>query len=254
MAKHPTSSRVHRGDQPPDDAFVASIKRAYDWGRANRRVVTTGLVVVLVIALGSIWYIAQKRQTEREAAARFNAVQQTLASGNVQLAIRDLQSYLQRFGETESGSQARILLAGILLEQDRPQEAMEALGRLPRDLERPYGLAAARLQAAAQEESGDHDAAADNYVRIADEARFEFERREALADAARVHLQAGQPDRAADLFDRVVQSFDEGEQGRGYYEMWLAEAQAQAREPTRAAPPRADTTAGVAPAEDPGNG
>lgn len=245
MAKHPTSSRVHREDHGPDDAFVSSVKRTYGWGRENSRVLTTGLVVILVLGLGAIWYTSRTRQVETEATQRLTQVQQSVMSGNAQLAIRDLQDYLDRFGSTETANQARLILAGLLLDEQRGDEAIDALGSLPDDLDGPFGVAAARLRAAALEESGEVDQAADAYTRIADGARFDFQRREALADAARVRMQNGDPVRAANLYERVLDTFETQERGRAYYEMWLAEAKAQAEQgagTTPTTPTTPDTT------------
>ncbi len=251
MAKHPTSSRVHREEKAPDDAFVATIKRGYTWGRENRRILAVVLAILLVAAIGTFWFVSQQRQLESQAAARLNEVQQSVASGNPQLAIRDLQSYLDRFGSTKTADQARLVLASILIEQEQIQEAIAALGDLPDDLDTPFGLAAARLKAAAYEEGGDTDQAVSTHLRIADSARFPYERREALSDAARLRMQNGEPGRAADLYQRVVSMFDEDAPERGYYEVWLAEAQAAAEEGAPA-PTRPADTAATAP-ETPAN-
>lgn len=244
MAKHPTSSRVHKGDQAPDDAFVASVKRAYTWGRENSRTVTVALAVILVVGIGAFWFFSQQRDLENRAAERFTAVQQTLASGNAELVIRDLESYLERFGNTRSGDQARLVLAGVLMQQDRPSEAVAALDDLPSELDEPFGLAAARLQAAAHEEAGQIEEAVDAYLRLAENARFTFQQREALADAARVRLQNGDPDRAASLYERVVDTFEQTDPGRSYYQMWLAEAEAQAEQGAGTTPTTPEPAAG----------
>jgi predicted negative regulator of RcsB-dependent stress response len=249
MAKHPTSSRVHRDDSGPDDAFVSTIKRSYSWGKENSRVVVGVLAVILVAGVAAFWYYTQQRQLETQAAARLTQVQQSVASGNAQLAVRDLQTYLDRFGSTRTADQARLVLASILLEQDRVQDALEALGSLPDDLRTPFGLPAARLQAAAHEEAGNIDEAVSTYLRISDRARFGFERREALADAARIRLQNGEPGRAADLYDQLVGMYPQDDPEHGYYQIWLAEAQAQARE-GRAAPRETPDTSAATPAAE----
>ena len=240
MAKHPTSSRVHREDHGPDDAFVSGVKRSYSWSRENSRVLAITLGVVALVAVGALWYTSQQRQLESQATARYSQVQQTVAAGNPQLAIRDLRTYLSQFGGTRTADQARLLLAAILMEQGQAQEAIDALGSLPDDLDRPFGMAAARIRAAALEESGNADEAVSAYRDIAGEARFTYERREALADAARVRLQQGEPDQAATLYQQIVDTFEPDEQGRGYYELWLAEARAAAGS-TVAAEPAADS-------------
>lgn len=241
MAKHPTSSRVKREDTAPDDAFVALVKRSYTWGQENSRTLAIGFAVVLVLAAGTVWFITSQRQMEAQAAASFAEVQQSVASGNVQLAIRDLQSYMNRFGDTEAAGQARLLLAELLIGQERADEAIEVLGDLPRKIAEPLGLAAARMKAAALEATGEIDEAVSTYLRVADGARFTFQRREALGDAARVRLQNGDPNAAADLYRRLVATFEEGEPGRGYYEMWLAESSARARTGAGTTPVAPDT-------------
>ena len=227
--KHPTSSRVHRESDVPDDAFVGTIRRVIDWIQDNQREAIIGAAAIAVVAGGTTWFMVQQRSLERTAQTRLSQVQQTAASGNLPLAIRDLQSYLDTFGGTQAADQARIILADLLIAQEQPEAAIEALGNLPRRLDAPFGLAAARIRAAALELMDRYDDAIQAYVDIASNARFPYQQREALADAARVQLQHGDPDAAVDLFDRVLETFEEGQTGRGYYEMLLAEARARAR-------------------------
>ena len=245
MAKHPTSSRVHREDASPDDAFVAAVKRTYVWARNNSRVLVTILVIVIAGAAGVSWFLAQQQRTERMAATEFTRVQQSVVSGNTQLAIRDLETYLGTYGGTETADQARLILADLLIGVERADDALEALGSLPDDLDEPFGLAAARMQAAAYEATGEADEAVATYLVVAGAARFDFQRREALADAARVRLQNGDAGDAADLYERILDTFDDDEAavGRGYYEMWLAEARSRARTGQGTTPAETDSTA-----------
>lgn len=240
MAKHPTSSRVHRDKNLPDDPFVSGIERSLEWARTHTRILIVAAVALAVLIAAGLYYLNVQRSIENTAAQRFNELQGTLASGNTQLALRDLQSFVDQFGGTESGEQARLILADVLLQEDRAPEVIPALDGLEDDLDEPQGLAAARLAAAAYEATGDADEAVDTYFRIAEDARFDFERRDALADAARVRLQNGEAEEAAEIYQQIVEMFDEGESGRGYFEMWRAEAQAQARQPTDGAPAAAD--------------
>lgn len=249
MAKHPTSSRVHRDPDSPDDAFIGAIKRTVEWTRAHDRQLIIGGVVLAALVLIGVYYVSSQRRVEAEATARLAQVQQSVASGNPQLAIRDLQTYIQTFGGARAAQPARILLADLLLDQDRHAEAVEALGDLPGDLDEPFGVAAARVLAAAREEMGDAEEAVSLYRGIARNARFPFEEREALAEAARVRLQSGDAEGAADLYEDVVESFDDERDAaaRGYYAMWLAEARARAATGGPAAPTIPDTA--QAPAE-----
>ena len=242
--KHPTSSRVHRDDGLPDDVFVSTMRRIISWAQENRQQMIVGSVAILLVAAAGAWFIASQRSVETAANTQLARVQQSVASGNNQLAIRDLQSFLNTYGSTEAADQARLILASVLIDEDRATEAVEALATLPERLDNPLGLPAARLKASALESLDRTQEAIDAYLAIAEDARFPFQRREALADAARVHLQNGNPERAVDLYQQVVDTFDEQEAGRGYYQMWLAEARAQVGQGAPAATPDTDGDTG----------
>ncbi|MFW5946872.1 MAG: tetratricopeptide repeat protein [Gemmatimonadota bacterium] len=244
MAKHPTSSRAQRGDQPPDDVFVSTVKRTLTWARENPRQVMVGGAAVIVLALVGAWYITQQRSLEAAATTRYTQVQESVVSGNAQLAIRDLREFLDTYGSTRVAQQARLTLADILIREEQPRQAIEALGDLPDRLDEPLGLAAARVEASALEILERYDEAIAAYRRIADEARFPFQRRQALDDAARVELHNGQPEQAVAILEELVATFDEDEAARGYYEMMLAEARARAQAGSGAATPSAADTAG----------
>jgi predicted negative regulator of RcsB-dependent stress response len=248
MPKKPTSPRVPKLEHEPDDKFILAVERVTFWARENSRALVIGGVVLAVLVLAGVYYLDSQRRVEAEAATRLGEVHQTVMTGNVPLAIRDLQTYLGTFGGTRAAREARLILADLLLSQDRPQDAIQALGRLHRDLDDPVGLAAAQILAAAYEQLGDHDSAIETYRRVARDARFTFQRREALADAARVALDTNQNSLAAELYDRLLQTFEPGEPGRSYYEMWKAEADARAQTGAAAMPMPTPTPA--PPAED----
>ena len=246
MPKHPTSSRVHRDGGGPDDAFVAAVDRVVAWSRSNSRALIIAGVLLLAGVLIGIYYVNSQRRIEAQAQVEYGQVQQSLASGNRQLAIRDLQSFISRFDGTSAARPARLGLADLLLSEGRAEEAVEALGDLPDDLDEPFGIPASRQLAAAYEELGRADDAVSVYRGIGDRARFPFERREALADAARVRFQNGDPAAAADLYERIVDLFEPDEPGRGYYAMWLAEARARAEPGAGTAPIAVDSVPAAA--------
>lgn len=249
MPKQPTSPRVPTPAPEPDDKFIFAVERTAAWARTHTRHLIIGGIVLAIVVFAGLYYWESQRRVEAEAATRLTEVQQTVMTGNIPLAIRDLQAYLATFSGTRPAREARIMLADLLLTQDRHQDAITALGRLPRDLDEPVGIAAAQLLAAAQEGLGDHDAALDTYQRIGRNARFQFQRREALSDAARVALDTGRADLAADLYGQLVQTFEPGDQARAYYEMWQAEAQARAARGAGTTPAVPAPDAQPAPAE-----
>jgi hypothetical protein len=67
------------------------------------------------------------------------------------------------------------------------------------------------------------------YTRVADEARLDFVREEALNSAALLREQAGDYTRAAELYRQLIGMTEEGSFQRSLYEMRLAEAEGRAR-------------------------
>ncbi len=231
MPKQPTSPRAPRHQPEPDDKFLFTVEQIALWGRTHARLLVIVGVVLLIAVAGGVWYVDSQRRLEAEATTRLSEIQQTVLTGNIPLAIRDLQTYIGTFGGTRPANEARLLLADLLLGQQRPAEAIQALGRAPRDLDEPVGIAAAQVLAAAYEALEQYDDALDTYRTIARNARFQFQQREALMDAGRLAMAIGRPEIAADLYDRLVQTFEPTEAGRGYSEMLREEARVMASAP-----------------------
>jgi tetratricopeptide (TPR) repeat protein len=83
--------------------------------------------------------------------------------------------------------------------------------------------AAAFLLAAAYEALKQPDRAEETYLKIADDAQFAFEQREALERAAGLRLQKGNPAGAIELYDRILKSLPDDSPDRPIYEMRIAE-------------------------------
>lgn len=227
MAKHPTSRRVHR-DAETEDAFVARVVEYTEWARRHSRAVTVGAVVLVLLLAGFLYYQNYQTSLRNRAISRLTEIQQTAASGNAALAIRDLEGFLDSFGGTTAAGEARLMLAQLYLEGGRHQEAAEVVSPLAEDLDEPLGVSAAFLRAAAHEESDRGPDAERVYLRIAEGTDLAFQRERALSHAARIRMAAGNPAGAAELYRRLLDSVEEDDPQRGLYEMRLAEATAAA--------------------------
>ena len=88
------------------------------------------------------------------------------------------------------------------------------------------------MLAAAQEANKQPEQAERTYLRLADNAVFDFQKREALDRAARLRLDRGNAAGAAQLYERIIATFDEDDPQnaveRAVYQMRLAEIRAQA--------------------------
>lgn len=211
-----------------DDVVMARALQFSGWARRNAKIIIAAAAIVLVLALGFLWYRYQQAQTAERAAVSFMQVEQTAASGNATLASRDLQDFIRRYGGTAEADQARLLLARTHLEAGKPQEAVTVLQQVEEGPRGTLGAQAALLLGVAHNQAGNRQAAVDTYLRVADAAELEYQREEALSRAALLRQEAGDHAGAAELFRRLVGMAEEGSFERSVYEMRLAEAEGRA--------------------------
>lgn len=230
MAKK--KGRSNRESDAPD-ALTARLLAVWGWFTRNREIaITTGVLVVLAVAAG-IYYYNYRQSLRMEAAAELERVQQVVGTQDAESARSELETYIERFGDTPYAVEARLLLAEHHLQEDDPTEAVTVLepaadGRLSD----PLTLQAAFLLATAYQEADRDERAEELYLRIADAAELSFQRREALAGAARIREAEGDYAGAADLYRRVLDTFgDEADADeRRIYQLRLAEMQAAQNE------------------------
>lgn len=223
-------SRRPQGVSDADDVFIARTLQFTAWARRNARLVIAAAVVALLLIAGALYYRWDRANRLERAATEFMFLEQTAASGNVALATRDIQQFIQRFDGTPYADEARVLLGQLHLQQGEPQQAVEALRELQGRIRRsPVGAQGALLLGSAQAAAGDTAAAVATYTRVADEARLDFQREEALSSAALLHEQSGDYARAAELYRQLIAMTEEGSFQRSLYEMRLAEAEGRAR-------------------------
>ena len=228
MPKHPTARRVHREAEGPDDAFVANVLEASVWAKRNSRILIVSTIVLVVAVLGTLYYVNYRAQIREQAGARLNQVRQTVASGNPALAARDLETFIDRFGNTPAGDEARLLLAQVHLHANAPEKALDVTEPLAEDKDEVMGATAALLQAAAFEQAKQLDQAERTYLSIAEEAPFSYQRYQALDRAAILRMDSGNAAGAAELYRRILDSAPETLPQRPLYELRLGEAEAMA--------------------------
>lgn len=232
MTKKPGSPSGRKGasSDHPDDAFIARTLEAWAWAKQNRQVlVVAGVVVALAVGAG-IYYYDYRRNLRMQATQEFEALQQTVANANPESAQNEIRSFIDRFAGTPYEAEARLLLAQTEIDAGAPGEAVSVLEPIARDLSEPMGVQAAFLLGTAYEHAGRSQDAERTYLRIADAAPMTFQRRQALADAARIRAARGEHAGAAEVYERLLATFDGAEEGetsmRAFYRARLAEMRA----------------------------
>ena len=231
MTKHPAARRVHRASTD-EDTFVAGVLESSVWARDHGRNLVIAGVFAFVLLASGLYYRNYRATLRERAASELAQVRATVQSGNTQLAKQDLDRFVGRFGNTPAGAEAKLLLAQVQLQGNEAPKSIVTLKPLADDVESPLGYSAAILLAAAHETAKQPEEAERVLLRIADKARFAFQKREALDRAARIRQDRGNPAGAIELYERVLATFDgEDEQEiaaeKNAYQMRLAELKAQ---------------------------
>jgi predicted negative regulator of RcsB-dependent stress response len=223
MAKkrRPSSRSTPRGTA--DDTFTAGVLEFTAWARERTEVLIAGLVVVLLLVGGGLYWANQRAEQRARAAAELESLQQTVAFMETDEAIGDLRGYLARYGGTPYGGEARLVLGEILLEEGRADEAISVLQEMAPSFRNPLRIQATILLATAYEEAEQWAGAAEVYQALSRNAELSYQRRDATEGLARVHLAMGDSASAMDAYRRLLDEMEADEPARGYFEMRLAE-------------------------------
>lgn len=218
--KHPGASRVRR-ERHDEDVFVESVLEGSVWAKRHGRTLLIGGIIVFLVLAAGIYYRNYRSQLTDRANGELNQVRNTVMSGNKQLAATDLKNYIARYGDTPAGAEARTMLAQLHLSMNQPQQAVQAIQPIadsPDESPAPNFLLAGAYEALNQ-----LDKAEQEYLKIADKARFGFEKREALERAAVLRAQRGNTAGAIELYNRAIETLPEDSPDRPIYEMRIAE-------------------------------
>ena len=215
----PAARRPHAQPAAADDAVFAKVAEASAWTRQNSRALLIGLIILAIAVVAAIYYVNYRGRMASRAATELLEVRQTAATGDVPSAIAALEGYVSRFGDTPAGAEARLLLAQLQLAAGNAAQAAESV-RPVVDADDPLlATSAGLLMAGALEASGQAEQAEQAYMRVAEDAEMEFQRREALEDAARIRVERGDRAGAVELYDQLIGLTEEGSAERDVYEM-----------------------------------
>jgi predicted negative regulator of RcsB-dependent stress response len=227
MSKHPGSRKTRpQSASEPDDVFVARVLHLGKWAEANQQLLTVLIVVAAILMAGLVYYRNYRSSLNVQAAQQLELVYQTASIQDMEGAVNELTTFLERFSGTAYEGEARLVLGEIYLRDGRSEQAqavLEPLGSSPR---RPIELQGASLLAAAYEQVGRQQEAEQIYLTIASRSDLDFQVRNALAAAARIRSDRGDVAGAIQLFEQAIEGLEEDSPQRGLYEMRIAELRA----------------------------
>jgi predicted negative regulator of RcsB-dependent stress response len=161
------------------------------WMELHTRQLAVGVLVVLLVAAG-VWFYRASERTRAESAGRSLAeAQEAFNAQNPALAQSDLEKVVKRYGGTQPGKQAKLLLAQVLFQRGQYQKGIDEVKSLVSERDKHLVATAYGLMAAGYEEMGKFAQAADRYRKAADNAADTGSRFTYLAGAARALTSAG---------------------------------------------------------------
>jgi tetratricopeptide (TPR) repeat protein len=173
------------------DRFV---ERTFDWAHwaeTHRREMIGGAIALVVLAAGFFVYRGVSRGAEEEAARDYLMARQGYFAGNYQLAVSDLQGFLDRHGDTPYADDALLFLGESQLQAGQPAEAVASLEELIDDHGgSPLAENARALLAVAYGQAGQVDRAVETYREAIENAPFDDQKvqlHEALARLFETH-------------------------------------------------------------------
>ncbi|HKO16629.1 MAG TPA: tetratricopeptide repeat protein [Gemmatimonadaceae bacterium] len=185
-----------------DDDFGQSIT---DWVQRNSKVLGVAAVVV-VIAAAFFWFYTRSVQIKSENAERsLLTAQQSLASGNTNLARNDLEKVINRYGGTAAGSEAALLLAQLDYQESKYQDGITVLEKAIKGGAAEGSLGSIHsLIADGFAQLGKPGDAAKQYEKAADATIYPNEKAYQQAKAARAFAAAGDTAQARQLWSTLA--------------------------------------------------
>ncbi len=207
-----------------DDAFAMRAAELGDWAKRNiRRIMMVAAAVAAVLLLAIGYFLLQARKNAK-ASAEYLQVQASTAPGAQ--GIQQLERFVAQYGDTNEGNEARLQLAGLYLDANQPAKALPHA----REVANNGGVLEYQGQmmlGAVLTRNNDRNGALQAYRDAADATELDFQRAEALSQAALVNETAGQWQAAVELYRQMLGDTEEGSMDRSIVEMRLAEAEAR---------------------------
>jgi len=250
MTRHPTARRVHHQGATADDAFVAGVLESTAWAKQHRQKLVIGLIVGAIALAALVLFMNNRSQQAQQAASELTLVRAAALTDNPQSAIPALETYIDRFGGQDIAGEARLLLGRAYLQTGQPQQTIEAVQGLARDLDSEFGPNAAYLVAAAHEAAQEPHRAEEVFLRMGQESEFLYMQQDAFDNVARLRMQRGDYAGAVEMYQRLIDITPETASERQVFQLRLGEATALAATggPATAAP-AAPAAPGTAPAD-----
>jgi tetratricopeptide (TPR) repeat protein len=203
------------------DTLVTTYMKVQTFYDKYKKAISIGVTATAVVVIATVVFVKNRADNNERAVVQLAAVHQLYDNGQFQMAIDGvpernvvgLKAIVDNFGSTPTGDLARFYLADAYFQLGKYQEALEQFQDCsPSD----DLLNASRLAgiAACYEALGNHKEAGSYFERAAAKDQTEGSVAEHLHYAARNYAEAGDKERALDLFRRIKKNHPTTTYGR----------------------------------------
>jgi len=197
--------------QMKEDKFTVFMLNAKNQVLDNWQYLVVGLVVVILVVTGTVYYFNSRQAQKQEAASKFARALMDYRAGNNQVAIMGLNQVVEEYGGDEVVEQAILLLGNINYEIRNYPEAIRYFELyLSKYRKSRFNRAAALAGIASSlENQGQYREAAEKFVA----AYNEYPNGPLIGDyqisAMRNFLEGGEVDQAKTYLELITNEFDD---------------------------------------------
>ncbi len=196
--------------QIKEDKFTVFMLSAKNQVADNWQYLVIGLVVVVLVVTGAVYYFNSRQAKKQEAATGFARALMDYRTGNNQVAIMSLSQVLEEFGSDQVAEQAILMLGNINYETRNYPEAIRYFELYLSKYHKSRFNRAAALAgiASSLENQGQYREAAEKFVAACDEYPNGPLIGDYQVSAMRNFLEVGEVDQAKTYLELITDEFE----------------------------------------------
>lgn len=196
------------------DALVTSYVKATTFYETHKKNISIAVTALVVVVFATVIYFKNRADNNEKAITQLGGIYQAYDGGQYQAAIDGvpernipgLKSIVENYGSSHAGDIARFYLGNAYFHTGRYDEALKAFEDCGSDEEL---IAVSRLASIAScyEVKKDHKEAAEYFEKAATKFSKDMNAAENLNHAARNYGQAGEKEKAIELYKRIKKNY-----------------------------------------------
>jgi TolA-binding protein len=196
-----------------EDKLVTTAFKLSEWIQKHLNQVLMGAGGAVLLALVIFFIFSSKAKREQKAAELFGKATMEFQTGNVNQSITDLQAVMDRYGGTKNASQAAFYLAIVYFYTKDYAKSQAIFQRFLEKHKDPLLLASAQAGIAeCNMESGEFQAAGDNFVKAVSFKPDGLLAPQYLFSAGRAYLKANQKEKAKEIFQQLIDQYSDSKE------------------------------------------